>query len=115
MSEAHPLDRLSTTTRVLQRAQYEALQFSLRPDGAVVVRNESYAEPAEHKYRVPVRDGLPVCCTCPADEQYDVACKHRVALAVRRPILEAATTVQTIAAASTSDSTRSFRPRGKQS
>lgn len=109
MTAAHPLDRLSTTTRVLQRAQYEALRFSLCPDGTVVVRNESYAEPAEHEYRVTVRDGLPVHCVCPADEQYDFACKHRVALAVRRPILEAATTVQAVAEASTSESIRSSR------
>ena len=107
MTATHPLDRLTATSRVLNRAQYEALRFSLTPAGAVVVRNESYAEPAAHEYRVTVRDGLPVRCPCPADEQYDVACKHRVALAVRRPILEIATTVQAIADASPSDSTRS--------
>ncbi|MFC5971387.1 SWIM zinc finger family protein [Halomarina salina] len=86
----HPLDRLSTTARILKRAQYEAFAFSLLADGDVLVRNESYANPSDHEYRVRVRDGLPVACPCPADERYEHACKHRVALAVRRPVLDTA-------------------------
>ena len=73
MTATHPLDRLTTTTRVLQRAQYEALQSSLAPAGAVVVRNESYAEPAQHKYRVTARNGLPVRYEWTAIDSYFVA------------------------------------------
>ncbi|WP_424004762.1 SWIM zinc finger family protein [Haloarcula salina] len=31
-------------------------------------------------------DGVvPIACSCPADERFDGACKHRVAIAIRRP------------------------------
>nr|WP_303647368.1 SWIM zinc finger family protein [Haloarchaeobius sp. FL176] len=39
---------------------------------------------------VHVVDGVPTSCTCPADEHYDDACKHRVAVAIRGPVLNAA-------------------------
>ncbi|MFC4407839.1 SWIM zinc finger family protein [Haloarchaeobius iranensis] len=39
---------------------------------------------------VRVVDGVPTHCTCPADEHYDDACKHRVAVAIRGPVLNAA-------------------------
>lgn len=73
--------------RILKRAQYEALVFSWL-DGDVQVRNESHADPDNHEYVVRVEGGEPVACTCPADTQYDYPCKHRVALAIRRPVLE---------------------------
>ncbi|MDS0223788.1 SWIM zinc finger family protein [Haloarcula sp. S1AR25-5A] len=28
---------------------------------------------------------IPQACTCPADDRFDGACKHRVAIAIRRP------------------------------
>ncbi|WP_245778673.1 SWIM zinc finger family protein [Halomicrobium zhouii] len=36
-------------------------------------------------------------CTCPADANYEHACKHRVAVAIRRPVLDFATDVQLLA------------------
>lgn len=86
----HPLAQLEYTTRIAKRAQYEAFEFSIVPTG-VLVRNCSHEDPAEHEYVVTVRGNLPVACECPADEKYDGACKHRVAVAVRRPVLSAAT------------------------
>lgn len=90
----HPLEQLEFSTRVVKRAQYEAFSISL--DGETVrIRNESHANPADHEYHVTVDDGVPVDCTCPADEQFDGACKHRVAVAIRRPVLDAVATRQT--------------------
>lgn len=83
------LDRLEVSTRVLKRAQYEAFDFRLTDDG-VVVRNGSHANPDDHVYTVTIADGLPSACTCPADEHYEVACKHRLAVAIREPVLDAA-------------------------
>lgn len=92
----NPLEELDVTNRILKRAQYEAMEFALAPDG-VQVRNDSYANPDEHEYLVEVEDELPTSCTCPADETYSGACKHRVAVAIRRPILKIATQQQLIA------------------
>ena len=83
-----PLARLKTTSRVRKRAQYEALEFELW-NGDVRVRNESYADPENHEYTVRIEDDLPTACTCPADGKYSGACKHRVAVALRQPILDA--------------------------
>ena len=74
-------------TRILKRAQYEALTFEW-VDGDVRVRNESHADPDNHEYVITIDDGRPIACTCPADAGFDHPCKHRVALAIRRPILE---------------------------
>ena len=74
-------------TRILKRAQYEALTFAWL-DGNVRVRNHSHAEPTNHEYVVTIDDGRPIACTCPADGRFDHPCKHRVAVAIRRPILE---------------------------
>lgn len=91
VSMTHPLDRLDLSSRVAKRAQYEAFDFTLEgPD--VRVRNESHANPDEHEYLVSIEDGLPASCSCPADERFEGACKHRVAVAIRKPILEAAQT-----------------------
>ncbi|WP_336000165.1 SWIM zinc finger family protein [Halorientalis halophila] len=87
----NPLARLQFTNRVRKRAQYEAFEYTLTP-GGVQVRNGSYANPEDHEYLITIRDGLPTHCTCPADARFEGACKHRVAVAIRKPILDAATT-----------------------
>jgi len=87
-----PLDELEPTNRVLKRAQYEAFAFTIdatHEPPSVVVRNESHADPSAHEYRVTISDGVPAACECPADEQYNGACKHRVAIAIRDRLLRA--------------------------
>jgi hypothetical protein len=98
LPEPQPLDQLEYSPRILKRAQYEAFEFSLMK-GDVRVRNASYADPAAHEYRVRIEDGQPVACTCPFDGRSSQACKHRVAVAIRPAIIEAATTMQTLAEA----------------
>ena len=90
------LSQLEYTNRTLKRAQYEAFQFSLINE-KICVRNESHAEPEQHEYLVTVEDGIPISCECPADAHYDGACKHRIAVAIRAPVLKASTHVQAIA------------------
>ncbi|WP_266081509.1 SWIM zinc finger family protein [Haladaptatus caseinilyticus] len=90
MSSNNVLSHLTFTNRVAKRTQYEALEFSLTTRG-VLVRNTSHAKPAEHEYLVTVHDGIPIACECPADDRYDGACKHRVGVAIRTPILQAVT------------------------
>ncbi|WP_114578824.1 SWIM zinc finger family protein [Saliphagus sp. LR7] len=85
----HPLDRLDTTERTLQRSQYEAFEFELIEQG-VLVRNASHEYPSDHEYLVTIDDGLPNNCTCPADEHHQGACKHRVAVAIRTAVLDSA-------------------------
>jgi len=93
-----PLAKLDVTNRVVKRAQYEAFEFSVDAvTGGVLVRNTSHADPANHQYLVTVQDGLPVRCECPADENYEGACKHRAAVAIRRPLLDAVQTAQLVA------------------
>lgn len=89
----HPLDRLDVPTRILKRAQYEAFTFSLCEDG-ILVRNESHLDPSEHEYTVTIEEGHPTGCTCPANRKFDGACKHRVAVAIRRPVLDAVAIAQ---------------------
>ncbi len=91
----HPIERLEPTQRTLRRAQYEAFEFELTEQG-VLVRNTSHANPADHEYLVTIEDGLPHSCPCPADEHYQGACKHRVAVAIRTSVLEAARNAQRI-------------------
>lgn len=80
----HPLQVLTFSTRVAKRAQYE--RFDIRPVGSgFQIRNESHANPADHEYFVRMDGSVPQACTCPADERFDGACKHRVAIAIRRP------------------------------
>jgi hypothetical protein len=38
---------------------------------------------------VEVDGGVPVSCECPADQRYNGACKHRVGVAIRTPVLRA--------------------------
>jgi L-2-hydroxyglutarate oxidase LhgO len=85
----HPLERLEFSRQVAKRAQYEAFEFSLTNQG-VVVRNESYANPEKHEYAVRVDECVPVDYECPANQAYDRACKHGVAVAIRTPVLDAA-------------------------
>ncbi len=84
-----PLSELDAPSRVIKRAQYEAFEFTVEDDG-VRVRNGSHANPEEHEYLVTVEGNTPATCECPADANYEGACKHRVAVAIRRPILDAA-------------------------
>jgi len=87
---AKALDALNVLTRVAKRAQHEAFAFDI--DGTDVrVRNESHLDPSAHEYTVTVEGGIPVSCTCPAENHYESACKHRVAVAIRKPVLTAAT------------------------
>ena len=90
------LEKLDPPNRILKRAQYEALEFSLL-GGDVLVRNESYLDPADHEYLVTVINGVPIACECPADATYDEPCKHRVAVAIRPRILEIATRAELLA------------------
>lgn len=83
------LERLEVDVVALKRAQYEAFSFEVEP-GRVTVRNQSWADPKEHEYSVRVIDGVPTDCTCPADEHQDGACKHRLAVAIRSPVQQAA-------------------------
>ena len=85
----HPLQELEFSSRVAKRAQYEAFEFTLTNRG-VMVRNGSHANPSEHEYVVRVVDGVPTDCECPANHSYEGACKHRVAVAIRTPVLNAA-------------------------
>ncbi|WP_336360147.1 SWIM zinc finger family protein [Haladaptatus sp. ZSTT2] len=93
----HLLDRLQYTNRSLKRAQYEAFEFSLT-DRGVLVRNGSYADSENHEYLVTITNGIPVDCTCPANARFEGACKHRLAVAIRAPILQAAQKVERIMA-----------------
>lgn len=90
------LAQLDASSRVCKRAQYEAFEFEVG-DGGVLVRNNSHEVPSEHEYVVTITDGVPSSCECPADERFDGACKHRVAVAIREPVLDAAVAEQVAA------------------
>ncbi|WP_349292028.1 SWIM zinc finger family protein [Halobacterium wangiae] len=90
------LAQLEASSRVIKRAQYEAFEFELQNTG-VLVRNHSHENPSEHEYLVTLRDGIPSSCECPANACFEGACKHRVAVAIRKPILEAATSQELVA------------------
>ena len=83
-----PLTKPEMTGRVRKRVQYEALEFELQ-NGYLRVRNGSHAESENHEYTVRIEDDLLTACTRPVDAKYSGACKHRVAVALRRPILDA--------------------------
>jgi hypothetical protein len=85
----HVLTQLDVLNRFLKRAQYEAFSFSVHRQ-SIRVRNESYANPDEHEYLVTISNGVPTRCSCPADRRYPEACKHRLAVAIREPVLSAA-------------------------
>ncbi|WP_277552357.1 SWIM zinc finger family protein [Halobaculum limi] len=89
MKPADTLRELAPATRVLKRATYEAFEFDVVANG-VRIRNASYANPAAHEYIVSLAGGIPATCSCPADANFDGPCKHRVAVAIRGPVLAAA-------------------------
>lgn len=87
----HALAELEFSDKTAKRAQYEGFEFSIEGPGRVRVTNASYgAEKDDHTYTVTVTDGVPVSCGCPCDEHRGGACKHRVAVAIRGPIMDAA-------------------------
>lgn len=85
------LAKLEYDASTAKRAQWEAFEFALEAPGLITVTNGSYDDPENHKYRVNVENGVPVACECPADTYHEEACKHRMAVAIREPVLEAAT------------------------
>jgi nitrite reductase/ring-hydroxylating ferredoxin subunit len=86
------LDRLEFDARTAKRAQWEAFEFAVPAPGLVNITNGSYAadEQPDHTYTVKVEDGVPVTCSWPSDEYNDGACKHRVSVAMREPVVDAA-------------------------
>jgi hypothetical protein len=87
---ANVLRELEVSPEVAKRAQYEGFEFELEAPGLVLVRNTNWPNPEDHEYRVNVIDGVPKVCECPADMHHDGACKHRVAVAIWLPVLNAA-------------------------
>jgi len=92
------LEVLECDERVEKRAQWEAYSFRLLGDGDVEVVNGSHEDADNHTYTVHVEGGIPSDCTCPADTYQEGACKHRVAVAIREPVLEAASEQQPVRA-----------------
>jgi len=93
MSELAPsevVELLDADATVEKRASWEAFEFTLLGDGNVEVVNGSHDEPDEHTYTVHVEGGIPAHCSCPAWEYQEGPCKHQVAVAIREPVLEAA-------------------------
>ena len=82
--------------KTLKRARWEHLRLAACPGARHVnVTNYSYgvqaARSGEHTYTVSIgRDGLPTGCTCPADEYQPGPCKHAVACAADREVLDEA-------------------------
>ena len=92
------LEVLDADATIEKRASWEAFEFTLVDSGEVEVVNTSHEEPAEHTYTVSVEGGIPAYCTCPAFEYQDGSCKHMVAVAIRTPVLEAASEGPTLKA-----------------
>jgi hypothetical protein len=84
------VDVLEFTDKTGKRAVYEEFSFHDLGGGSVTVRNESHGAPSEHEHTVHVVGGIPSDCTCKADQYHDGACKHRVAVALRPALVEAA-------------------------
>ena len=99
--ELHPsevVELLSPNAKIIKRAEWEAFEFTLVGNGDVEVVNTSHEEPSDHSYTVHVEGGIPSDCTCPAFEYQQGACKHMVAVAIREPVLEAASAEPTMKA-----------------
>jgi len=92
------LDLLEYDDQIVKRAQWEAFEFTVHGDGDVEVVNDSHADADDHTYTVHVEGGIPSDCTCPADTYQEGACKHRVAVAIREPVLEVASREQPVRA-----------------
>jgi len=92
------LEVLDADEQVKKRAQWEAFEFTILGDGDVEIVNDSHADADDHTYTVHVEGGIPSDCTCPAFEYQPGACKHMVAVAIREPVLEAASREQPVRA-----------------
>ncbi|WP_367176671.1 SWIM zinc finger family protein [Haloarcula rubripromontorii] len=92
------LEVLECDEQVEKRAQWEAFEFTVLGDGDVKVVNDSHENADDHTYTVHVESGIPSDCSCPADTYQEGACKHRVAVAIREPVLEAASREQPVRA-----------------
>ena len=92
------LEVLDADEQVEKRAQWEAFSFRLLGDGDVEVTNGSHENSDNHTYTVHVEGGIPSDCTCPAWEYQSGACKHMVAVAIREPVLDAASEDQPVRA-----------------
>ena len=92
------IETLDADEQVEKRAQWEAFEFTVLGDGDVEVVNDSHADADDHTYTVHVESGIPSDCTCLADTYQEGACKHRVAVAVREPVLEAVSREQPVRA-----------------
>ena len=86
----------AATEKTLKRARWEHLRLAACPGARHVnVTNYSYgvqaARSGEHTYTVSIGpDGLPTECTCPDDEYQPGPCKHAVAVAADRAVLDEA-------------------------
>jgi len=81
--------------KTFKRARWEHLRLAACPGARHVnVTNYSYVQAArsgEHTYTVSIGpDGLPTGCTCPSDEYQPGPCKHVVAVAADREVLDEA-------------------------
>ena len=79
--------------QTLKRARWEHLRLAACPGtGRVNVCNLSYGvhEKADHTYTVTVERGEPTDCTCPAATYQSGPCKHVVAVAADREVLDEA-------------------------
>ncbi|MFC7323091.1 SWIM zinc finger family protein [Halorubrum rutilum] len=98
LSPTDVVDVLDADKQVEKRAAWEAFEFALLGDGNVEVTNGSHGDAGNHTYTVHVESGIPSHCTCPAWEYQPGVCKHMVAVAIREPVLEAATEDQQVRA-----------------
>ena len=76
-----------------KRARWEHMRLTACPGtGRVTVCNLSYGvhERADHTYTVTDERGQPTDCTCPAAKYQSGACKHVVAVAADRAVLDEA-------------------------
>lgn len=80
------ISELQYSDKAAKRAQNEEMEFDVPTAGVVVVTNVSH----DSAHSVNVEDGVPVGCSCKADQYHQGACKHRVAVAINAPVLEAA-------------------------
>jgi hypothetical protein len=84
------LQALETDEQTEKRAQSEAFEFAVAGN-VVRVTDGSHQHPDEHTDRVQLDErGVPSSCTCKAYESHPGACKHMTAVAIRKPLLEAA-------------------------
>jgi len=95
LASSDVVDLLDADVATEKRAQWEAFEFTVLDGGDVEVVNGSHADDDDHTYTVHIEGGIPSDCTCPAWEFQPGACKHMVGVAIRDPVLDAATDVST--------------------